>query len=162
MGLYSKKIKFLKDLPNQAVVAVPNDPTNEYRALALMEKEGLITLKPGKKLSATVLDIATNPKRLIFREIDAAMLPRSLSTVDLAAVPTNFALQAKLNPDKDSLALESKNSPYANIIATRDSDEQDPRLIKLREAMLTDEVRHFILKKYEGAIIPVLELCPKK
>lgn len=160
MGLYSKKIKSLKDLSEKAVVAVPNDPTNEYRALALMEKEGLITLKPGTKLSATVLDIATNPKKLVFREIDAAMLPRSLSSVDLAAVPTNFALQANLNPDRDALALESKDSPYANIIAIRDDDGQDPRLIKLREAMLTDEMRQFILKKYDGAIIPVLKLCP--
>jgi len=161
MGLYSKKITSLKDLPEKGTVAVPNDPTNEYRALSLMEKEGIITLKPGTKLSATISSIATNPKNLTFREVDAAMLPRSLPSVDLAAIPTNFALQAGLNPEKDALALESKDSPYANIIAIRDGTETDPRLEKLRKALLTDEVRQFILDKYQGAIIPILELCPK-
>ncbi len=160
MGLYSKKITSLKDLPEKATVAVPNDPTNEYRALALMEKEGIITLKPQAKLSATVASIATNPKNLVFLEVDAAMLPRSLPSVDLAAIPTNFALQAGLNPDKDALSLESKDSPYVNIIAIRDGTGDDPRLEKLRKVLLADDVRKFIEEKFEGAIIPILELCP--
>lgn len=162
MGLYSKRIKSLKELPENAIVAIPNDPTNEYRALKLLEDEKLITLKPNTDLKATTADIESNPKHLVFHQVAAAMLPRTLSSVDLAAINTNFALQAGLNPDKDALALESKDSPYVNIIAIRDGTESDPRLEKLRKVILEEDVRTFILDKYKGAIIPVLEPCPKK
>lgn len=160
MAIYSKKIKSLKDLPIGGTIAVPNDPTNEYRALALLEKEGIIQLRPGVTLQATKADIVSNPKKINFREIDAAMLPRTLRDVDAAAIPTNYALQAGLNPSKDALAIESDDSPYANIIAIRDGDGKEPKLEALKKVMLTEKMRAFILKEYKGAIIPVLKECP--
>lgn len=159
MGLYSQKIQALHDLPPKGVVALPNDPTNEYRALKLLEQTGFITLKPGSDLTATIATIQDNPKKLIFREVDAAMLPRTLHSVDLAAIPTNFALQGHLNPERDALALESKDSPYANIIAIYQQTGSDPRLAKLHKAMLSDAMRSFIIENYRGAIIPVLQPC---
>lgn len=159
MAIYSKKIKSLDDLKKGSIVSIPNDPTNEYRALALLEKKGLIKLKPGIGLSATVTDITSNPKQLKFQAIDAAMLPRTLPDVEAAAIPTNFAFQAGLNPAKDGLAIESKDSPYANIIAIRTGDENIPKIKALREALFSEKVRAFILKEYEGAIIPIQKPC---
>lgn len=160
MAIYSKKYKTLAELPEGATISLPNDPTNEYRALSILVSEGLITLRPGANLQATAADIQSNPKKFKFREIDAALTPRTLGEVDAAAINTNYALQAGLNPMQDALAMESKSSPYANIIAIRDADAQDPRLEKLKAAMLSDKMRAFILEKYRGAIIPILEDCP--
>lgn len=162
MGIYSDKIKSLKDLKEGAIIAVPNDPTNEYRALALCQKNGLITLKKKGDYTATVLDIATNPKNLRFKEINAALLTRTLKDVDAAVINTNFALQAGLNPDKDAIALESKDSPYANAIVIRDGEGKNPKLEALKKEMLSKKMRIFILTKYKGAIIPVLKECGKK
>jgi len=159
MALYSSKYKSLAEIPNGATISVPNDPSNEYRALSILVKEGLITLRPGANLQSTVADILSNPKNFKFREIDAALLPRTLKDVDIAAINTNWALQAGLNPMKDALAIESEDSPYANIIAIRIGDEKDPRLEKLKAAMLSDKMREFILEKYKGAIIPILKEC---
>ncbi len=155
MGLYSKKIGNLADLPNKSTVAIPNDPTNEARALRLLEKKGLIQLKDSENLNATVLDISDNPKELKFLEIDASLLPRTLRDVALAVINSNLALAAGLDPDKDPLAKESADSPYANILVIRKGDENRPDLKKLKEAMTSDEMRAFILSKYKGAIIPV-------
>lgn len=161
MALYSATLKDLKAVPEGASVAVPNDPTNEYRALALLEKEGLITLRAGVTLQATKLDIETNPKKLIVKEVDASILPRTLKDVEIAAIPTNYALQGGLNPKKDALAIESDDSPYANIIAIRDGEENEPRIKALHDILLTDEVRTFIEKRWDGAIIPILKECSK-
>lgn len=158
MALYSRKYKSLAEIPDGATISVPNDPSNEYRALSILVDHGLITLRPGANLQSTIADIESNPKKLKFREIDAALLPRTLNDVDVAAINTNWALQAGLNP-KDALAIESEDSPYANIIAIRIGDEKDPRLEQLRTAMLSDKMRAFILEKYKGAIIPVLKEC---
>ena len=157
MGIYSKKITSLADLKKGDKIAIPNDPTNEYRALALLQREGLIQINQAKH--ATVLNITHNPKQLKIEEIDAALLPRVIGEVAAAVIPTNFALQAKLNPTKDALALEGAESPYVNIIAIRTGDENDPRLQALKTAMLSDKMRSFILEKYQGAIIPVLQNC---
>ncbi len=154
MGIYSKKIHSLSDLKKNSTIAIPNDPTNEARALNLLEAEGVIQLEDSNNQLATVLSITNNPKNIKFTEVDAAMVPRSLGDVDAAVINTNYALQAKLSPLKDALALESKNSPYANIIAIRSGDENRPEIEALKEAMTSDKMKEFIETKYKGAIIP--------
>lgn len=154
MGIYSKKIDSLSDLKEGAQIAIPNDPTNEARALLLFSDHGLIELKDPHNLQSTVLDITQNPKKLRFIEVDAAMIPRSLSDVDAAAINTNYALEANLSPLKDALVLESKDSPYANVIAVRIGDETKFEIVALQEAMTSEKMREFILEKYKGAVIP--------
>ena len=151
MGVYSHKIKNLADLPIGASVAVPNDPTNESRALEVLVNAGLITLKDAE--FKTKLDVAENPKKLSFKEIDAPQLPRVLDDVDIAVINTNYALPAGLNPVKDALAIESKDSPYANIIVVKEGKENDPKTKALNEAITSDKIRLFIQEKYNGAII---------
>lgn len=154
MGIYSKKITSLAALQNNAKIAIPNDPSNEARALLLLQAQGLITLDRSNNLNATLVNIKKNPKQLQFIEVDAAMLPRSLPDVAAAVINTNYALEAKLNPTKDALALEDKDSPYANIIAIRIGDDTRPDLIALKEAMTSDKMRTFIQKTYKGAVLP--------
>ncbi|MDD6569159.1 MAG: MetQ/NlpA family ABC transporter substrate-binding protein [Acidaminococcus sp.] len=154
MGVYSKKIKDLKELKDGAKVAIPNDPTNGGRALAILEKAGLIKLKDGVGVMATANDIVDNPKNLQITEAEAAMLPRTLDDVDIAVINSNFAMEAKLNPTKDALFIEAKDSPYANIVAVRKGDEQRPEIQKLMKALQSPEVKKFIEDKYKGAILP--------
>jgi D-methionine transport system substrate-binding protein len=154
MGIYSKKIQTLADLQNGAKIGIPNDPTNEARALLLLRSEGLIELDDPNNLSATVLNIKGNPKNLKFIEVDAAMLPRVLDDVAAAAINTNYALEAGFSPLADALALESKDSPYANILAIRIGDETRPDIVALKAAMTSDKMRQFILDKYKGAVLP--------
>jgi len=154
MGIYSKKIRSLSDLKDNGTIALPNDPTNEARALLLLQEQGIIQLDDANNLSATILNISSNPKNIHFLEVDAAMLPRSLDDVDAAAINTNYALEAKLSPLKDALVLESKDSPYANVIAVRTGDETRPDIVALKKAMTSEKMRDFIEKKYKGAIIP--------
>jgi D-methionine transport system substrate-binding protein len=154
MGIYSKKISSLSDLEIGAVIGIPNDPTNEARALLLLQSEGLIKLDNPRNLTATILNISENPKKLKFIEADAAMLPRSLDDVAIAAINTNYALESGLSPLNDALALESKDSLYANIIAIRSGDEKSPTILALKTAMTSDKMRQFILDKYKGAVLP--------
>jgi len=154
MGIYSKKIRSLSELKDNATIAIPNDPTNEARALSLLQGQGIIQLDDPNNLQATVLNITDNPKHIKFIEVDAAMLPRSLEDVDAAAINTNYALEAKLSPLKDALVLESKDSPYANVIAIRIGDENRPEIEALKAAMTSEKMREFILNKYKGAVIP--------
>jgi D-methionine transport system substrate-binding protein len=154
MGVYSKKIKDIKQVPDGAKVAIPNDPTNGGRALVILEKAGLLKLKAGKGISATPSDIVENPKKLEIIEAEAAMLPRNLEDVTLAVINSNFALQANLNPTKDSLFIEPKDSPYANIVAVRKGDENRPEIQKLKAAITSPEVKKFIEDKYKGAVVP--------
>ncbi len=151
MGVYSHKIKNLADLPDGASVAVPNDPTNESRALDVLANAGLITLKNVD--FKTSLDIAENPKKLSFKELDAPQLPRVLDDVDIAVINTNYALPAGLNPIKDALAIEAKDSPYANVIVVKEGRENDPKIKALNEAITSEPIRLFILEKYHGAIV---------
>ena len=154
MGLYSRQIKDLKDLPKGAKIAIPNDPTNGGRALLLLQKEGLITLKDSSNILSTIQDITSNPNGYQFVELEAAQIPRSLDDVALAAINTNYALNAGLNPSKDALAIESKDSPYVNIVTVLKGNESDPRIKKLMEALHTPEIKKFIEDKYQGAIVP--------
>lgn len=154
MGVYSKKVKTLNDLKEGASVAIPNDPTNGGRALLLLQKAGVLKLKDGVGINATVNDIAENPKKLKIQELEAATLPRVLQDVDAAVINTNYALEAKLVPTKDALAIESADSPYVNILAVRKGDENRPELKKLAEALNTPEVKKFIEDKYQGAVVP--------
>ncbi|OWT75778.1 MULTISPECIES: MetQ/NlpA family ABC transporter substrate-binding protein [unclassified Achromobacter] len=153
-GAYSHKIKKLADLKDGATVAIPNDPSNSGRALLLLAKQGLITLKDPSNIQATALDVANNPKHLKFRELEAAMLPRSLDDVDLALINTNYALEAKLVPTRDALFIEGADSPYANLIVAREDNKNSPALTKLVQALHTPEVKKFIQDKYKGAVVP--------
>lgn len=154
MGIYSKKIHSLDELKEGAVIAIPSDPTNEGRALLLLQEHGIITLDDPNNLQATRLNIVKNPKNIKIIEADAAMLPRSLNDVDAAAINTNFALQAHLSPEKDALVLESKNSPYVNVLVARKGDENRPDIQALKEAMTSEKMRQFIIEKYKGAVFP--------
>ncbi len=153
-GAYSTKHKALADLPKGGTVALPNDPTNGGRALILLDKAGVIKLKDKTNILSTVKDIADNPKGLKFREIEAATLPRILPQVDLALINTNYALEAKLNPTKDALALEGGDSPYANWLVTRTDNQDAPAVKKLAAALQTEQVRRFIQTQYKGAVVP--------
>ncbi len=153
-GAYSSKIKDIKDLKDGALVAIPNDPSNGARALLLLQKQGLIKLKDPGNILATARDIAENPKKLKFRELEAATLPRVLPDVDMALINTNYALEAGLNPVKDALFIEGSDSPYANIIVTTEAKKDDPGVKKLVQALNSPEVKQFISDKYKGAIVP--------
>lgn len=154
MGIYSHKIKDLKDLPDGAKVAIPNDPTNGGRALLILQSAGLIGLKDGGNITSTVQDVEKNDKHLQFVELEAAQIPRSIDDVDIALINTNFAMEAGLNPLKDALFLEPKDSPYANVLVIREGDENRPEIQKLVKALQSPEVKKFIEDKYQGAILP--------
>ena len=154
MGLYSNSVRSAADVPEGTIVAIPNDPTNGGRGLALLAKAGLITLKDSSNILSTVQDITSNPNEYQFVELEAAQVPRSLDDVALAAINTNYALNAGLNPGKDALAIESKDSPYVNIVTVLKGNENDPRIKKLMEALHTPEIKKFIEEKYKGAVVP--------
>jgi len=153
-GAYSRKYTSIDQLPDGANVVIPNDPSNNSRALLLLAQHHLIELKNPNDRLATLKDIAANPKNLKFRELEAAMLPRVLDEVDLALINTNYALAAKLNPIKDALLIEDKESPYVNSLVARPDDKDDPRVQKLAKALTSPEVKAFIEKTYGGAVIP--------
>jgi len=152
MGIYSTKIKTITDLAQGAIVAIPNDPTNGGRALLLLAKVNLIKLKPGTGLNAAVTDIIENPKNITIKELDAAQIPRSLADIDMAAINTNYAITAGLVPTKDAIAIEDSNSPYANILAVRTKDKEDPSVQKLVKAYHSDEVKAFIQEHFKGSV----------
>jgi D-methionine transport system substrate-binding protein len=153
-GAYSDKIKSLAELPDGATVALPNDATNEGRALLLLAKAGLITLKDPASIIATPKDVLQNPKNLKFRELEAATLPRVLTQVDLTLINTNYALTAKLDPTKDALVIEGAESPYANILVARPDNKDSDAMKKLVAALQSPEVKTFIADKYKGAVVP--------
>lgn len=156
MGIYSSKIKDLKDLADGAVVTIPNDATNEGRALLLLQSNGLIKLKDGIGFVAGLDDIVegSNVKNLKFNELDAALLPRTLTDADISIINTNYALVGGLNPLKDSIAIEGNESPYANILAIREEDKDLKQLNEVYKALTSEKVREFILKTYDGAVVP--------
>ena len=153
-GGYSKKIKSLAELKDGATIAIPNDPSNSGRALLLLQKQGLLKLKDPSNIVATPIDIAENPKKLKFRELEAAMLPRSLDDLDLALINTNYALEAGLVPTRDALFIEGADSPYANLVAARPDNKDAPAVKKLVNALHSEAVRKFIIEKYKGAVVP--------
>ena len=154
MGIYSKKVKDLKDLKDGATISIPNDPTNGGRAVLLLEKAGLLKLKDGVKEKATLQDIAENPKNLKFQEVEAAQVPRTLDDVDAAIINSNFAMQVQLDPTKDSLFIEDSTSPYVNIVAVRQGDENRPEIQALMKVLHSQEIKDFINNKYKGAVVP--------
>lgn len=154
MGIYSNKITKLSQLKNGSTVAIPNDPSNESRALALLEKAGLITLKTGTHPHGTLQDIADNPKQLKIKELNAAQLPRVIADVDLAAINTNYAMIVGLIPSRDALILENKDSPYANIVVVRTEEKDDPKFQQLIEALHSPEVLSKAEKLFQGQAIP--------
>ena len=154
IGIYSRKVKNLKNLKAGARFGIPNDPTNGGRVLLVLQDQGLIKLKPGVGLKATPLDVVENPKKLKFVELDAAQLPRSLDDLDASAVNTNYAIPAGLNPGKDAIAQESAQSPYVNLLVVREADKNQPWVAKLVKAYQSDEIRKFIQVEFKGSVIP--------
>ncbi|MFV2119196.1 MetQ/NlpA family ABC transporter substrate-binding protein [Streptomyces sp. Act-28] len=154
LGLYSRKLKSLKDIKPGQTVAVPNDTTNGGRALKLLADNGLIALKAGVGAEAKLSDI-TDKKGLEFKELEAATVPRALSDVDAAVINGNYAIEARLTPAEDALALEkSEGNPYANFLAVKDGDQDDPRVKKLAELLNSPEVEKYIRDTYKGSVVP--------
>lgn len=153
MGVYSKKLSSISGLKEGDTIAIPSDVTNQARALLLLEDHGLIKLKDSTNYHSTTNDITYNPKNLRFMKVKAYKVSSALSEVAAAAMNTNCALEAGLSPTKDALILESKNSPYANILAIRSGDKRE-RLQALKEALTSEKMRKFILEKYHGDVLP--------
>lgn len=138
-------------------IAVPNDTTNEARALLLLEKQGYIKLKDGAGISATVRDIQDNPHNITFKEAEAAQLPNILQDVDYAVINSNYAIEAKLNPVSDSLAIEDSSSVYSNILAVKEGQESTDKIKALVAALESKKVADYITEKYQGAVVSVVE-----
>lgn len=154
MGIYPGKTRTLQALPQNALIALPNDPSNEGRALLLLQKAGVIQLKANAGLYATPADIVSNPHDVHFKELDAAQLARSLRDVDFAAINTNFAVLAGLSPVNDAVFREGSDSPYANIIVVQENRRDDPRLKQLVAACQSDAVLKEAKKIFDGQAIP--------
>ena len=154
MGIYAGKTASLEELADGASVALPNDVTNEARALLLLEAQGLIKLDEAAGLEATPNDIVENPKNLTFVELEADMVPNTLTEVDIAVINVNYALEAGFNPVEDALAIENADSPYVNILVVKEGNEGNAAVAALIEALHSDTVRDFINEKYAGAVVP--------
>lgn len=159
LGLYPGKVKALDAIANGATIAIPNDTTNEARALLLLQTIGLIKLDASAGLEATPKDVTENPKNLVFKELEAAQLARSLQDVDLAVINGNYAIEAGLNVGTDALAKEEKDSlaaqTYANIIAVRKGEENSEKTKALMKALTSEKVKTFIEETYKGAVVPI-------
>jgi D-methionine transport system substrate-binding protein len=158
-GLYPGKSSKLEEIKEKTKIAVPNDASNEARALLLLEANGLIKLKEGVGLEATKNDIKENPKKIDIVEIEAAQLPKSLQDVDFAVINGNYALEAGLSVAEDAIAIEAPDSIAAqasgNLIAVHEGDENRPELKALADALRTDKIRKFIEDNYKGAVVPL-------
>ena len=155
-ALYSKKVKSVKDIKKKSRIAIPNDPTNEARALLLLQEAGLIKLAPDAGITATVQDSTDNPLKLKFREIEAASLPRVLSDVTAAVINGNYAIPAGLSAAKDGLFVEGSSSPYVNVIAVKAGNENTPAIKALIKAVQSEKVRNYIKERYpNGDVVAV-------
>ena len=153
MGVYSDKITDIADLEEGATFGIPNDPTNGGRALLVLQLLGMIKVDEAAGLVPTVLDITENPKNLSFKELDAAQLPRSLADLAAAVINTNYAIASGLSPKEDSIAMESADNPYVNVIAVRKGEEEAAWVETLLKAYHSDEVKAFIDESYQGTVI---------
>ncbi|GAB7045688.1 MetQ/NlpA family ABC transporter substrate-binding protein [Catenuloplanes indicus] len=154
LGVYSKTVKALTEVPDGGVVAIPNDPSNSGRALSLLATNGLITLKDGVGVKATEADITGNPKNLKFEALEAAQLPRSLEDTAVSVINGNYAIETGLSPATDALALETgENNPYANLVVVRTGEETDERIVKLEKLLHSQQVKDFIAQKYNGSVL---------
>ncbi|WP_019392172.1 MetQ/NlpA family ABC transporter substrate-binding protein [Priestia filamentosa] len=156
-GVYSKKVNSIKKLKTGARVALPNDPVNFSRALELFDANQIIELDKGNSQNKQfkLEDIKKNPRELKFIKVDGPLLPRSLDDVDAAAINTNYALEAELNPKEDALIIEDDHSPYINILVSRQDNKDNDSIQKLAKALTTQEVKTFINEHYKGAVVPV-------
>ena len=154
LGVFSQKIKDIKDLSNKATIAIPSDPSNGGRALILLHNSGVIKLNDPTNLYVTEFDIVENPKKLKFKPIEAAQLPRVLPDVEAAVINGNYALEAGFSPVEDSLLLEGAESPYANIIAVKSGDESKEDIQKLLKALQSKKVSDYIGANYKGGVVP--------
>lgn len=152
MGVYSKTVTALADLKDGSAVSIPNDPTNGGRALLLLQDKGLLKLRPEAGLKPTVADIIDNPRKLKIVEVDAAQSVRALDDVALAAINTNYAIEAKLDPTK-ALLREDPKGPYVNLIAVRAADKDKPWVKTLIEAYQSPQVKDFVAEKFKGAVL---------
>ncbi len=142
---------------SSVTIAVPNDTTNEARALLLLEKNGYIKLKDGAGITATIKDIAENPGNITFKEVEAAQLPNVLKDVDYAVINSNYAIQADLNPISDSLLIEDSSSEYGNIVAVKEGNENSDSIKALKAALESQKVKDFITEKYNGAVVSTVD-----
>ena len=158
MSLYAGKVSSLDELADGALIGVPNDATNEARALLVLQQEGLITLRDGAGITATINDIVDNPKNLQFSEMEAAQLPLRLADLDMAVINGNYAIDAGLSMD-DALATESADGEaaqaYVNVLAVKEGRENDPAIQALAAALCSDEVKTYIEENYNGAVVAV-------
>ena len=158
MSLYAGKVSSLDELADGALIGVPNDATNEARALLVLQQEGLITLRDGAGITATINDIVDNPKNLQFSEMEAAQLPLRLADLDMAVINGNYAIDAGLSMD-DALATESADGEaaqaYVNVLAVKEGRETDPAIQALAAALCSDEVKTYIEENYNGAVVAV-------
>lgn len=161
MGVYSMTYHNLSELPDDSEVAIPNDPTNEGRALLLLQKAGLITVSPAAGLKATPHDITSNPKQLQFIELDAAQLARAYQDVDAAVINTNYALPAGFLPSKDALIIEDKDSPYANLIVVRTQDAEKPWVKELVNSFQSQAVVDKANELFEGQVVAAFTVTPE-
>lgn len=159
MGVYAGKTDSLENLADGATIAVPNDATNEARALQLLAAQGLIEIDPEAGLNATPNDITSNPKNLEFTELDASMIANTIEEFDLNVINSNYALQAGLNPSEDALVSEDADSDaaqtYANIIAVKSGHENDPAIVALVDALHSEKIQEFINTNYQGSVLPI-------
>ena len=154
IALYSNKIKDVKEIKKGDRITIPNDPTNGGRALQLLASAGLLKLKDNVGHSASIEDIVENPLKLKIIEVEAATLPRTLDDVKASVINQTYALSSGLNPVKDAIIIESKDSPYANIVAVREGDQNKPEILELNNTLRTPEVKAFILEHFKGSLIP--------
>ena len=153
-GIYSKTYKKIEDLPAGSTIAIQNDPSNGARSLQILDANGVIKLKDPKNTASTIADIAENPKRFRFVELDAAQLARSLDDVDAASINNNYAIQAGLSPVTDPLIKEPVEGPWVNIIAVREQDKDKPWVKTFVDAYRSEPVKQFILARFKGAYQP--------
>ena len=158
-GIYPGKSDDLANIADGATIAVPNDTTNEARALQLLAAQGLITVRDGAGLTATVNDITDNPHNLQIKEIEAAQLPRTVQDVDFAVINGNYAMEAGFSVGKDALATEDASSEaaqtYANVLVVKEGRENDPAIQALYAALTSDKVKDYINSTYDGAVVPI-------
>ena len=152
MGVYSRKYSSFTIVSDGVSIAVPNDPTNESRALDIIAKTGVVTFK--ESALKTPLDIVSNPKNIVFKELEAAQMPRALDDTDFAVINSNFAMAAELKPTKEALVMEDKSSPYVNVLVVKAGNEESAKTKALIKALQSEKVKAFIDEKYQGAVVP--------
>ncbi len=157
LALYSNRYKSLDEIPDGATIAIPNDPTNEGRALLLLDSAGLIVLSDGAGLEAVPQDIEENPKNLRFRAIEAASLPRVMDDVDAAVINGNYAIPAGFISTRDGLYVEGADSPYVNVVAVKKGNEESPAVLALVNALKSDKVASYVSERYPNGEVVLVD-----